>query len=280
MRVLPVRKLQNNNGFSLTEVLFAMGTLAVAMLFIAGVFPVALYFSTVATERTIAAVVADEAFAKIRLYADPNQYNDISDINMPYLSIRWQTQTRFSDVDAFPATFGIDPNEFAYPSDPRIHVSEKRYFWSALCRQVEPGTRLVQVTVFVSRKVGEGGRYRVRNADRTLNQSLYPVPIDVNVVQVGLDANEILIDDVIPDRIDELTFINDGYTIVDDRTGQIYRVLERYADDPGTAVREDGMIRLDRPWRGGLFGMVWVVPPPVNGGRYPCIAIYQKVIRF
>jgi hypothetical protein len=257
VRVLPVRKLQNNNGFSLTEVLFAMGTLAVAMLFIAGVFPVALYFST---------------------------YN-INDINMPYLSIRWQTQTRFNDVDAFPATFGIDPNEFAYPSDPRIHVSEKRYFWSALCRQVEPGTRLVQVTVFVGRKVGEGGRYWVREPITRVPDPVgwYPVPIDVNVVQVGPDANEILIDDVISgDNVDEITFINDGYTIVDNQTGQIYRVLERYADDPGTAVREDGMIRLDRPWRGGqlLPGLVWVVPPPANGGRYPCIAIYQKVIRF
>jgi len=264
-----------------------MGTLAVAMLFIAGVFPVALYFSTVATERTIAAVVADEAFAKIRLYADPNQYNDISDVNMPYLGVLWQT--RFNDVNAFPATImmNADPNGFAYPSDPRIHVSEKRYFWSALCRQVELGTRLVQVTVFVSRKVGEGGRYRFRNSDRTLNQWLYPVPIDVNVVQVGPDANEISIIDVNPgDNVDEITFINDGYTIVDNRTGQIYRVLERYADDPGTPAREDARIRLDRPWRqrGPLLlplrGIVWVVPPPVNGGRYPCIAIYQKVIRF
>jgi len=265
-----------NNGFSLTEALFAIGTLAIGMLFIAGTFPVAIHFATIATERTIAAVVADEAFAKIRLYADPNEYN-INDINMPYLSIRWQTQTRFNDDDAFPATFGIDPNEFAYPSDPRINVSEKKYYWSALCRRVADPitgpTRLVQVTVFVSRKVGEGGRYRVRNSDRTLNQVgwFYPVPIDVNVVQVGPDELSINFVDPV-----EKTFINDGYTIVDDRTGQIYRVLERYAGAPPI----DQVIKLDRPWQGGPTGLVWVVPPPVNGGRYPCIAIYQKVIRF
>ena len=276
MRVLPVRKLRNNNGFSLTEVLFAVATLAIAMLFIAGTFPVAIYFSTIATERTIAAVAADEAFAKIRLYADPNDPND--DIDIDYLGVDWQT--RFNDVNAFPATltFGLDPSEFAYPSDPGVHISEKKYFWSALCRRVmDPTTgptRLVQVTVFISRKIGEAGGYWYRNPDGSLNQGgwFYPIPIDVNVSQVGPDELSI---DLLVDPV-EKTFINDGYTIVDDRTGQIYRVLERYAGVPPI----DQVIKLDRPWQGGLTGLVWVVPPPVNGGRYPCIAIYQKVIRF
>ncbi len=66
--------------------------------------------------------------------------------------------------------------------------------------------------------------------------------------------------------------------------GQIYRVLKRYSDDPATPLREDEIILLDRPWDTGVGVVspdkVWVVPPPVGGGRYPCIAIYQKVIRF
>ena len=71
-------------------------------------------------------------------------------------------------------------------------------------------------------------------------------------------------------------FINDGYTIVDDENGRIYRVLERYAPP------NHNTIRLDRPWNPGMISpdRVWVVPPPVGGGRYPCIAIYQRVIRF
>ena len=59
---------QYREGFSLTEVLIAVGLLAVGMLFIAGAFPVSIHFTTVATERTIAPIVADEAFAKCRLY--------------------------------------------------------------------------------------------------------------------------------------------------------------------------------------------------------------------
>ena len=61
-----------NHGFSLTEVLIAVGILAVGMTFIAGVFPVAVHFSTLANEQTLAAVIADEAFAKVRIYGvDP-----------------------------------------------------------------------------------------------------------------------------------------------------------------------------------------------------------------
>jgi prepilin-type N-terminal cleavage/methylation domain-containing protein len=60
-------KGRKNNGFSLMEMLLSIGVLSVGMIFIAGVFPVAIHFSTVSTERTIAAVVADEAFAKIKI---------------------------------------------------------------------------------------------------------------------------------------------------------------------------------------------------------------------
>ena len=52
-----------NSGFSLTEVLLAVGTLAIGMIFISGTFLTGIYFATIATERTIAAVAANEAFA-------------------------------------------------------------------------------------------------------------------------------------------------------------------------------------------------------------------------
>jgi len=281
-----VKNKMRNYGFSLTEVLFAVGTLAIGMLFVAGTFPVAIYFSTIATERTVAAVVADEAFAKIRLHAigDPNDPND--DFKLGALIIGRHTD--FNDANVFPATFRIDPNEFpngfAYPSDPDIHISEKKYYWSALCRRVvdpvKGPTQLVQVTVFVSRKIGSGTTYWRREPITRVPYPIgwYPAPVDVNVSPIISDANELSIIDVIPppgDVVDERTFINDGYTILDDETGQIYRVLERYA------APDDDRIRLDRPWRGGVLpGSVWVVPPPANGGRYPCIAVYQKVIRF
>lgn len=246
-----MRKNRNNFGFSLTEVLLALGTLSIGMIFVAGVFPVAIYFSTQATEQTIAAVVADEAFAKIRLYG----------INPDLLGSEQSTLLN-SNITLMP----IDPCEFAYPSDFTVDVLQRRYWWSALCRRLGD-TRLVQVTVFISRKISASTTYP-DPTDPLGKEVPYPMP-----VQVGVD---LLVGNVLTIQADRKTFINDGYTIVDDENGQIYQVRERYPSP------NDDTIELDRPWNPGLVSpdRVWVIPPPDGGGRYPCIAVYQKVIRF
>jgi prepilin-type N-terminal cleavage/methylation domain-containing protein len=53
-----------HNGFSLTEVLLATGVLAIGLVMIAMVFPVGVKLTSTATERTVAATAANEAFAK------------------------------------------------------------------------------------------------------------------------------------------------------------------------------------------------------------------------
>ena len=249
-------KTMNNelkkSGFSLTEILLAVATLGIGMLFIAGTFLTGIHFSTIATEQTTAAVAADEAFAKIRLYG----------VNPSNLEVE--------QLKTYEPQKTMDPNEFAYPSTD-TDVLQKQYFWSALCRRVGSNTnsRLVQITVFVSRKVGSGTRYRVRNPDGTLNPAggSYPIPIAVRVAGV-VGSKELKIQ-----NLGEKTFINDGYTIVDNKTGQICRVVERTADRPD-------VIRLYQTWQGSPAGSVWVVPPPIGGGKNPTIAIYQKVMRF
>jgi prepilin-type N-terminal cleavage/methylation domain-containing protein len=254
---------QKNRGFSLTEVLIAVGILSVGMAFVAGVFPAGIYLTTIATERTIAAVAADEAFAKIRIY----------DVNLA--SAPWPSSVPpavqcvdFNEV----SSVVIDPNEFAYPSTDTS--DSKQYYWSALCRRVAPDpNRLVQVTVFVCRKVSPNLEYLAPPAGS--GTVAWPMPYRVNVSGTT-GGNELTIT-----TSGEKTYINDGYTIVDDATGRIYRVLERYKNP-------DNIILLDGRWE-GTSGDVWVVPPPViwnppnpplTHGRYPCIAVYQKVIRF
>lgn len=245
----------SNNGFSLTEVLLAIGIITVGMLFIAGVFPVGIHFSTIATERTISAVVADEAFAKIRLYGIVPDFN-----SLPVVAC-----VDYSVV----SSLGINPVdvEFGYPSDPNADISQKQYYWSALCRRVDPdpNNRLVQVTVFVCRKIGSGTMYQGWAAN-------WPVPVPV-VVSMGPGPKELTITNPL-----EKTFINDGYIIVGNEFGRIYRVLERYD------VPDDQIIHLDldQVWGPGNISpsVVWVVPPPIGGGRCPFVAIYQRVIRF
>jgi prepilin-type N-terminal cleavage/methylation domain-containing protein len=252
---------QDAKGFSLTEVLLAVGILAVGMLFIAGVFPVSIHLTTIASERTIAAVVADEAFAKIKLYG-----------LLPAADANWSAtgQSPFEYV----ASTQPPADYFAYPSTPTDDPTSKRYWWSAVCRRIDLND--VQVTVFVSRKAGMVSQYWVRDPLNlpALKRIARPLPVYISVSAAPSGRpDERLIADLVPaDGIDETTFINDGYTIVDDTTGNIYRVLERYIP-PNNYV-----IRLDRSWQGNT--LVWVVPPPVGGGRYPCIAVYQKVMRF
>jgi len=133
-----------------------------------------------------------------------------------------------------------------------------------LCRSVasDPQSRLVQVTVFVSRKIGSGTTYP--------GGATRPNAVQVAVAAVAGAGNQNKLAIVTPA---EQAFIDSGSTIVDNRTGAMYRVVERDAAAPDTIV-------LDRVWQGAAADSVWVIAPPVGGGRYPCIAIYQKLISF
>ena len=261
------KRQYGNGAFSLTETLLAVAVLAIGMIFIGGTFLTGIHFTTIATERTIAAVAADEAFAKIRLYG--------LDVNQPSLST--------SQLTPFSALTPISGDELMYPST-AAPMSQKQYYWVPLCRRVNQNSSLVQVTVFVSRKVGAGAEYWGRQGSTgwpNLQRRSFPRPIPVNVIQdPSVDGpDQLRIIDAVPgDTVDETTFVNDGYTIADGQTGQIYRILERKADQPDKIV-------LDGPWRGAAIappagGWVWVVPPPIGAGKNPCVAIYQKVFRF
>ena len=224
----------------------AVGTLAGGMTFIGGTFLTGIHLTTIATERTVAAVTADEAFAKVRLFG----------VNLTDPNLTSNQATRFDALNP------IAPSEFAYPSTKS--PTGKQFYWSALCRLAasDPTNRLVQVTVFVSRKIGAATTY----PGGTLRPA--PVPVAVSVVAGAGNASRLTITNQ-----SEQTFINGGGTIVDGQTGLLYRVLQRNTDAPNTFV-------LDKNWQGAASGTVWVVPPPIGGGKYPCIAVYQKLIAF
>jgi hypothetical protein len=272
-------------GFSLTETLMAVGTLAIGLMFIGGTFMTGVYFATVSTERAIGVVAAEEGFAKMRLYGlDPD-------------GVTTGGSRPYEQITTIPVA------EFLYPSTPvetvaastlnggspvvdanAVAIGPRQYSWAAVCRRMGGGSPLVQCTVFVSRATGTGANwaYWVRKngtTDLTLQTSELPRPVPVMIAwdAASLTAPEVSLRDAVPtDRIDELTFVNDGATLVDDRTGQIYRVLERYPDRPDR-------LRLDRPWVGavaGSTGWAWVVPAATTGGRRPVVGVYQKVIRF
>jgi type II secretory pathway pseudopilin PulG len=290
-------------GFSVAEVMIAVGILGVALIFIAGVFPVGIRFTEVSTNRTVGTIVASEAFAKIRLMADeigvdftdlqelePEEHRDFND---------WCDEIDISD------DYLLDVNTYSYPTDNTIKFENKHYCWSALLRRVdryisgpnEPdSSRDVQVTVFVYRKASQNAKYYQHDAN-DLGSDDYgqildiadklPGPVRIEVRDVQNRDNELQID-----KVEEKTLINDGDLIVDDRTGRIYRVLERYTPP------NDHIILLDKDFNyydadGDSFEsedwFVWVVPAPWApgtgstwrvSGKNPCIGVYQKVIKF
>lgn len=225
----------------------AVGILSIGMMLVATMFPLAMHLTAVATERTIASIVADQAFAKIQLYSV-----DISQFTSSTKCVD------FNDV----SYYLIDPNEFAYPAMEPSGSGRKQYYWSALCRKINNNSsdRTVQVIVFVSRKRGAGLTYQ--GFDQ-------PVPVQINVSQ-GTNDNELNITTANDERL-----INSGSVIVDNATGQIYRVIER--DEAGS-----GVVTLDREWDYNTPApdKIWIIAPPDSGGANPAIAVFQEIIEF
>ena len=176
-------------------------------------------------------------------------------------------------------------NEFRYPSAVMPAGQDRNYHWSALCRQVGP--KEVQMTAFVTRKIAAGVSFRAWNPlipDYGPDEN-WPKPVPVNVAFDNSDplkSKELLIVDG-PGKLgvnDSGYFFDDGYTIVDNYSGRIYRVLEVKDVDmnnvPDTLVLQNDWID------NGLAPneTIWVVPPAAGSDRYPCVGVYQKVIRF
>ncbi|MHC4123843.1 MAG: type IV pilus modification PilV family protein, partial [Planctomycetota bacterium] len=126
------------SGFSLTEVLMAIGVLSLGLIFIAGVFPAGIHFSTIANERTIGAIVADEAFAKIRLIAVNSNISTGDFNNFELTSFQQEVNDKLDPNDP---NDDIDLNVFAYPSN---FAPMRQFYWSALCRNA--GNGYAQVT--------------------------------------------------------------------------------------------------------------------------------------
>jgi prepilin-type N-terminal cleavage/methylation domain-containing protein len=290
-------------GFSLTEVLIAVGILTIALVMVGTSFPVGVAMTKNVAERTTAAVVADEAFAKIKLYG-VKPFTDAAWNDKPKIGASSERQiwVPFEEV----AGITVDPNEFAYPSDPAmIRNHESVYYWSALCKK-EPDDA-VRVVVFVSRKSGQGSLFEHYTADPQKQLSPTPEPVlvyrkrippplppppdfvldfggNLLLTNIGAGGNSLRYTITISSGYDasrQRAYLNPGCFLLDDSTGEIYRVIER------TETGTTGFVIFDRPIVSKPAGFspmdrykFWVVPPAVGSSRNPCIAVYQKVIRF
>jgi prepilin-type N-terminal cleavage/methylation domain-containing protein len=301
-----MQRIHNKSGFSLTEMLIATGIMAVGLVMVATVFPVGVKLTSLTTERSIGAVASDEAAAKVQLYGlrDFRYWPAAQQVNPADPNL---TYTNFSNY-LFTNLYALGPNrvpgpptsnddilvdatwaEFQYPSVPS-NSGEQPYHWSALCRRMSD--KEVEVMVFVSRKTSTGV-FRIQDAFYNLTASSpWPSPVAVNVQYQYILTNEqtrrllTIVDG--PQALlaaDSRYFFDRGYTIVDNYSGKIYKILE--------VDRAAGTLSLTTDWQWPGYesdpanppttlqqGCVWVVPPAVGSDRYPCIGVYPYVLRF
>lgn len=305
--------------------LIATGIMAIGLVMVATIFPVGVKLTSMSTERTIGAVVADEAFAKVQLYGVRSFLNWPSaqialNNNDPRYAPNWADATYdYCDDFLFTNLYDLGPDEqpgtlddlgpgfmiddtgdFLYPSAAMPAGQDRNYHWSALCRRV--GAKEVQVTVFVTRKIAAASQYRAwdyaAGAFAPLaNPWPKPIPVSVDFTYSAVDQfqnQQLVLTDPQPNiqgyagftLADCRYFFDDGYTIVDDLTGKIYRVLEvKDADGdnfPDTLVLMDDWEWIGHPLAptGSETRTIWVVPPAIGSDRYPCVGVYQKTIRF
>jgi prepilin-type N-terminal cleavage/methylation domain-containing protein len=239
-----VAKRFKHNGFSLTEVLMAVGILSVGMMLIATMFPVGIYLTTIASERTMAAIVSDEAFAKIQLYGIVPHLDSAN-------SIDYENELVSANR--------IDPNEFSYPPvDPC--ATNRQYYWSALYK-FDPNSAGYLITVFIARKT---------NPNLTYPYSLdpnRPGPIKVQVVVPTKGSDELTIQNA-----SEVRYVNPPTIIFDNATGELYRVVDR----------QDNKVKLNIGWEKDPLAQdyIWFIPPPDTGGKNADIEVFQRIITF
>lgn len=268
------------SGFSLVEVMFAAGILAIGFMLILTLWPAGIKLTAISTERVIGTIVADEAFAKIRLYG-----LDMSSVYWPVDAaapgkIDTKQSVKYMDV----AGVGFEHDDYEetrYPSVDGVDI-DKKYCWSALVRHIAQNS--YQVTVFVSRLVGDVAEYPVYDADLgTWSTYWRPVPIaimrDNSDSIIGELVSEIDMDSSQVDA-DLAAYVNSRSIIVDGLSGKRMRVMER--DLYKLAIAKD----IEEDVLGDEF---WVIPSqyksdgttvPKVSGRCPCVSVFQQTIDF
>lgn len=259
------RRLRHN-GFSLTEVLLATGVLAIGMVMIAMVFPVGVKLTSTATERTVAAAVANEAFAKIQLYGkDPDGTGPATAMIKP-ASIPSNVCVNLNFL--YPSL--MSGSERWYPSE--VPVQEMKYHWSAMVRRISDTT--LQATVFVNRLLSQNALYYDPNHAQGLAQSQWPEPFQVKIEHQG--GKTLKIATSLPNNLEYRFFVEGSFILVSP-SGVPYRVVEIKNSD--NVIRN--LLVLDRDFNEtGTSVWVWVVPPAANSSRNPCIGIYQRLLEF
>jgi len=291
--------MQFKKGFSLTEVLMAAGILVIGFMMIAMIYPVGIKLAASATERTIGVVVAEEAVAKLKIYAG---HPDTIDFGK-FRTIPDNEVMLFEDVvdedftgDGFGFILKAKENtlqakvppvdykwhdEMVYPSldyyDNDIDTDESKYHWTAMCGDTGNGND-VEVLILVTRKTTTNNVFPVPDPDTLPANTNYgytnsfngqwPKPVRAKLIKI--DQWNWRIDTAIT----PINFINKGSIVIDvvyDPTEEIrfYHVIDKIK---GNEIEMDGQLQPAADVDDTVA--VWVVPPAERSSRSPLVGVY------
>lgn len=236
---MPSRLCPKHQGFSLTEVLLAVATIAVGMLFIGGAFLLGVHYHVFSTEQTVAGIVAREAVATIRLRGV---------YNTSLLGVDHQT-VYTTDRQGIK----LSVHERLYPQIRGLSNQARQYYWQALVKRDQDDPCCIIATVFICRLVSGG--YLGQNG-----QIDFPEPLMVSLSPSGKGLT--------PDRPG---LIYDGGLLVRDKDGLICKA--RRLDD----TKESFALSPERV-ASDASGSYWLISPPADKGRNPTLAVYQARI--
>ncbi len=240
----------------------AVGILAVGIMLVATVFPAAIYLTTVAAEKTMAAVIADGAFAKMKLFGIAYDNNDISPGDPFFVySVRMIKKNK------------IDPNEFIY----QVSGSPAQYSWDAVCNKFndDPCDMRYIVKLFVARKTNLSLDYIAEVGPPVVFLN-WPTPISVRVESdPNLSKRQLKISwSVFSQTINPPP----STVVVDADSGRLFRIVKR----------DNDILTLDRDWDSDLNppNTIWFMPCGLTAahdkfvGKNPDIDVYQEIIDF
>jgi prepilin-type N-terminal cleavage/methylation domain-containing protein len=302
---------QFKKGFSLTEVLMAAGILVIGFMMIAMVYPVGIKLAASATERTIGLVVAKEAQAKLKIYADhpytidfakfrkdPNEilpdvmlFEDITGDETEFVMKIKEEDLIDDDPDS--EYYWVD--EMIYPSldyyDRDISIDDSKYHWTAMCGDTRNG-RYVEILILVTRKTGNRASFPVPEWDYTRHYYGYPVLPTRNMSNYPyLSLDQEPGSRPLPVRVDlykidqwnwwfdtDLTpvnFISKGSVVIDAFYNPVEGIKFYSVIDKikSNEIELDGEIT-DTSFAADSVVTVWVVPPAKGSSRSPLVGVY------
>ena len=274
----------HKTGFSLTEVLVAMGIMTVGMMLVLTLFPLGVQLTIKSVQDNMASIVAEEAFAKVRLHIDDaSAFMGDSSLKTDETASYYHFDTS-GDIKSLN---GVDIEEWDtyYPSTvlraaaDADQPKESKYSWSALVRPVNKAAGIFQVTVLVFHRSAfqaifyDGSGTAV---NKGTSAKLQPLKVKIDYATAVHQDDWLKLDG-------EYWLIAENSPVIDDKTGRLYSIEERRIN--GNTVE----FRIDRDWQ-ELYGIasdsttnsvpdyVWIVPPAANASGTNCIGVFQRIM--